>query len=90
MLNYILQRKVRLQPHHCSTGKTYHSYKGHAIPQPASLLIISYPDHPGYYLLYLDSDGNELTDTYHDTCEQALLQAEWEFGIEAEEWDIVG
>jgi hypothetical protein len=44
------------------------------------------PD-PGYLLLYLDEDGEELTDTYHESLEKALDQANWEFNIEPDEWD---
>ena len=43
----------------------------------------------GYYLLYLDSEGNELTDTYHDTLESAFDQAEWEFRVQPAEWEEV-
>ena len=42
----------------------------------------------GYYLLYLDEAGEEITDTYHDSLEQALDQAKWEFNVEPDEWDV--
>lgn len=45
------------------------------------------PD-PGYYLLYLDESGEEITDTYHDSLEKALDQAKWEFNVEPDEWDV--
>jgi hypothetical protein len=32
------------------------------------------------YLFHCDADWNTVTDTYHDTLEQALSQAEFEFG----------
>jgi hypothetical protein len=38
----------------------------------------------------LDSSGNEITDTYHDSLEDALAQANWEFDIEFDEWQTAG
>jgi len=39
--------------------------------------------------LYLDAEGNELTDTFHDTLDGALAQAEFEFGAKPNEWEVV-
>ncbi|HEV2737135.1 MAG TPA: hypothetical protein VGU66_01020 [Candidatus Elarobacter sp.] len=41
---------------------------------------------PGYYLLYLDDAGKEMTDTYHDDLDGAFEQAMAEFGLAKEEW----
>jgi hypothetical protein len=43
---------------------------------------------PGYYLFYCDDSGVEFTDTYHDSLDQALSQAEWEFRTKADEWEV--
>jgi hypothetical protein len=40
----------------------------------------------GYYLLYLDDQGEEMTDTYHETLDAALAQANAEFGVTKGEW----
>jgi hypothetical protein len=50
------------------------------------LRISQYVGDPGFYLLYLDAEGNELTDTYHETLEKAMSQAEWEFDVRPDEW----
>jgi hypothetical protein len=56
------------------------------LPTPSSLAIASYPGEDGYYLFYLDPSGEELTDTFHDSVDAAMQQAEWEFGVRPEEW----
>jgi len=35
----------------------------------------------------LDEAGTELADTYHDTIEQAISQAEFKFGVKQNEWE---
>ena len=40
----------------------------------------------GVLSLYLDAKGDELTDTYHDSLEEALAQANWEFNVDPDEW----
>jgi hypothetical protein len=88
MAGYIVLRQARLSPEHQPTGKTRHYSGAQELPIPAALQIVKYPDDPGYYLLYLGQDGGELTDTYHDTLERALSQAEWEFRLKPDEWEV--
>ncbi|MGH9906104.1 MAG: hypothetical protein ACRD8U_11055 [Pyrinomonadaceae bacterium] len=93
---YLIHRQIRLGPHHTPTGKTKH-YEGEfsseglergvELKAPHRLAIVQIPPEQGYYLLYLDEEGNELTDTYHDSLEAALEQAEWEFNVGANEWE---
>lgn len=94
--DYLLFRQIRLKPHHTATGKTKH-YQGSLSPQglergpelqtPHQLMVAQIPPDQGYYLLYLDARGNEITDTYHDSLETALEQAKWEFNVEPHEWE---
>lgn len=79
-------RHVRLGPQHRPTGKTRHYLGTSELPPPAELRIVQYTEDPGYYLLYFDNQGAELTDTYHDSLAEAMQQAEWEFGVRPEEW----
>jgi len=79
-------RYVRLGPQHQPTGKTRHYLGTRELPPPRELQIVQYAEDPGYYLLYYDEAGEELTDTYHDTLAEAMEQAEWEFGIRPGEW----
>jgi hypothetical protein len=82
-------RRITLAPQHEGTGRTTHYVGGEIAALPASLAVGSYDDDPGFYLLYYDQGGNELTDTYHDSIEAALEQAEFEFGISSGEWVAV-
>lgn len=69
-----------------ATGKTKHYILNEEMPKPMELQIVQYDGDTGFYLLYLDKEGEEMTDTYHDTIEAAFRQAEWEFNIKQEEW----
>lgn len=85
----MILQMVRLQNWHTPTGFTAHYNAQGAIPPPAILHIVQFTNDPGFYLIYLDSSGQELTDTYHETREEALLQAQQEFLVEPDEWEIV-
>jgi len=80
--------RVSIDPtRHRPTGFTEHYVDMAPIPVPTELQIVTFgPPDPGFYLLYLDSAGNELTDTFHDTVGDALLQAEREFGVRSSDW----
>jgi hypothetical protein len=56
------------------------------LPPPSELRIVKYDGDSGFYLFYCDDSGKEFTDTYHDSLEEALAQAEWEFGVKPHEW----
>jgi hypothetical protein len=85
----ILLRRVQLGPLHQPTGKTRHFYGSETLPPPSELRIVKYSDDPGFYLFYCDSNGREFTDTYHETLEAAMLQADWEFAVKRNEWEIL-
>jgi hypothetical protein len=81
-------KRARLGPqHHASLTKhTMSDGKGtRAFPPFVELEIAAYPDDKGCYLFHICADGQG-TDTWHETIEDALHQAEWEFGVKAEEW----
>ncbi len=86
MEDYVILRTVRLQERHRPTGRTRHLTGGQEMAAPSELRIVQYNGDTGYYLLYLDAKGCEQTDTYHDSIEDALAQAEWEFTVLPEEW----
>jgi hypothetical protein len=81
-----LLHRVVLSERHQPTGFTRHTLNGLPLQPPSELRIVQYRGDPGYYLLYCDSAGKELTDTYHDTIKSALEQAQAEFGVEPGEW----
>ncbi len=86
MSYYIILHSLTLGPSVIATGNTRHFRDGQLLPLPSRLLIVKIPDSQGYYLLYLDKDGEEMTDTYHDSVEDAMGQAEWEFNVKKEDW----
>jgi hypothetical protein len=79
-------RRIRLGPSHTPTGKTRHVLGSQPVPVPSELRIVQYSRDAGYYLFYCDDSGNEFTDTYHDSIDKAMAQAEWEFRVRPEEW----
>ena len=69
-----------------STGQVEHFVLGKPIEQVYALQIVSYAGDHGYYLIYLDKNGYEITDTYHNTIESAVEQATFEFKTQHCEW----
>ena len=83
-----LIKKIRLKEVHKPTGFTQHTVDDFFIDDKiVELKIIQYEGDEGYYLFYCDSDGNQLTDTYHESIASALEQAKLEFNIEFHEWE---
>ncbi len=73
---------------HRPTGATRHTVGG--VDQgPAPALAIC-QDGEGYYLFYCDADWEPVTDTWHESLEDALHQAEFEYAGSRETWVRVG
>jgi hypothetical protein len=85
-------KKVTLKEHHLSPSRTKHilsdSNGVRPFPPFTSLTVARYGEEPGYYLMHI-CDNSLGTDTWHETLEEALHQAEWEFGVLPEEWTDV-
>ena len=79
---------VVLDATHPPTGNTKHFRDGAETPSPSELRIVQYEGAPGYYLLYLNAAGQELTDTWHESVVKAKEQARWEFCVEPCHWTI--
>jgi hypothetical protein len=62
-----------------STGKTRHVAGESEVADFAGLAIAQYPSDPGFYLFYCDENWKAITDTYHETLDAAIDQAEFEF-----------
>lgn len=68
------------------TRGTVHYVKGNRLTEiPVELRIIQLGEN-GFYLIRLDKDGEELTDTFHESIDQAMHQARWEYSIEPNTW----
>jgi hypothetical protein len=48
---------------------------------------VRYEGQDGFFLLYCDESGEEMTDTWHRTLDDALDQAEFEFTVQRHEWE---
>lgn len=70
------------------TGHTRHTLSGKDVGTVSALRIMQYDGDPGFYLVYFDSQDKELTDTYHETMEGAMAQAQWEFDVTPEHWNL--
>jgi hypothetical protein len=87
---WIELQRINLQPHHQPTGNTKH-YLGspegvrQEFPRFVSLSIAQFEGDAGYYLLYHPEQGSG-TDTWHLSLDDAMHQAEFEFGVRREEW----
>jgi hypothetical protein len=80
------QYRVLLGAKHRPTGSTLHYRDGMLLGPPSELLIGYFDGSGGFYLLYLDGYGEEMTDTYHESVDKAMEQAQVEFGVTPDEW----
>ncbi len=58
---------------------------GKEFPPFIGLEIATYGPDDGFYLLYISPEGLG-TDTWHETLNDALDQAQFEFGVKTHEW----
>ena len=89
MNDWKVLRRVVLADRHQPTGRTVHRHGTNVLPTPSELRIVQIPGDAGFYLFYCNSEGNELTDTYHETLGGALEQARWEFEVLPDDWEAV-
>lgn len=91
MSEMIAIKRVTLADHHLQPGRAEHTLidsKGaRAFPAFKSLTITTYPDSQSFYLMHECEDTG--TDTWHESLDDALDQAEWEFGVQRNEWTDV-
>ena len=80
---------IKLKEKHKATNKVQHFSDGNQIVDFKELRIVTYENDPGYLIIYFDSRGQEVSDTYHESLQQALDYARWEFNIEPLEWEDI-
>ncbi len=61
------------------TGNTRHVVGGVEVTDFSVLAIAQYDGDPAVYLFYCDDAWDTITDTWHDSVEAAIHQAEFEF-----------
>jgi len=86
MIGWTTLFRVTLGPHHLNPGKTKHqlvSQSGSApFPTFKTLEIGQHDGDAGFY----HPERGPGTDTWHQTLEDAIHQAEWEFDVASTEW----
>lgn len=82
---FLAVKRVVLGNHHRRPGRTRHSINGNEFPPFVSLEIAQYPGNSGFYLLHIVANG-ATADTHHECIEEAMHQAEFEFGVQSNEW----
>ncbi len=87
MNSYRLVASIVL-PHGQRKSAAKHQVHGKVLNEIHALQIVQIAGEPGFYLLYLDSAGDELTDTLHDTLGAAMEQARFEFDIGSADWQF--
>jgi hypothetical protein len=60
------------------TGRTRHFTRRGVVSGIAWLALAKYEDDPGVYVFYCDGGWNLMTDTCHESVEQAIAHAEFE------------
>lgn len=76
--------------HRCRpTGKCRHVVGGKIPPPAIGLAICQYSNDCGYCLFYCDGEWRVVTDTYHESIEKAIEQAEFEYEGVSANWVAV-
>jgi hypothetical protein len=71
---------------HRHTGKCRHHVAGVFQGSASGLAICQYPGEDAYYLLGCNGEWEAITDTWHQTLEEAKSQAEFEYEGVAATW----
>ena len=79
-----------LDDRHAPTRATRHTVDGEPISDFAGLAICKYHDtEKEFYLFYCDAEWNVVTDTCHQSIDDAKSQAAFEFDGVAETWETL-
>ncbi len=81
-----MRLRARVREH---TGATRHTVNG--VDRSRDIATVEIADAGGgaFYLLYFDSAGKGITDTWHLSIEGAKGQAEYEFNITEADWESI-
>lgn len=84
-----LVRWSAIDDRHRPTGNCRQIIAGVVQGPAAALAICQYDGETAYYLFGCDSEWNTLTDTWHETLNDALEQAEFEYEGVSRTWNVV-
>ncbi len=71
---------------HQFTGNCRQIVAGQLMGPMKGLAICKYDEEDAYYLFGCDEDWESITDTWHETIEEAMEQAEFEYKGSKETW----
>ena len=71
---------------HDPTGSCRHVVGGQLMGAFAGLAIAQYPGEDAFYLLYCDEHWDDVTDTWHQSLEEAKARAEAEYAGVTQTW----
>jgi len=74
---------------HAFTGKTRHTVRGELIGAMSGLAICQPKGTQEFYLFGCDGDWNVVTDTWHQSLEEARAQAEFEYEGVSTTWSYL-
>lgn len=77
---------LQLNDANIQTGNTKHYISGNEQNNFSNLAICQYTNDQGFYLFYCDENWNNITDTWHESIEDAIEQAEFEFSGTTHQW----
>jgi hypothetical protein len=84
-----LVRWSAIDDRHRPTGSSRQIVAGIVQGAAAGLAICQYEGETAYYLFGCDSEWNPVTDTWHETLDDALKQAEFEYEGVSSTWRVV-
>jgi hypothetical protein len=68
-------------------SRTRHWINGERVADFTKLELATYVGRAGYFLLRFRADDTG-TDTWHQNLDDAFHQAEWEFGVTSNDWQM--
>ena len=78
----------RIDERHTSTEACRHFVDGQLIGPAWGLAICQFDGDDGFYLFRCSDDFTPVTDTYHDSIEEAKEQAEAEYRGVSQTWEV--
>jgi hypothetical protein len=61
-----------------------------AFPPAVVLEIVQYEGDSSFFLLSISADGSCSSDTWHQSIDDAKHQAEYQYGVQKDEWIAIG
>ena len=81
----VVLRTARIFPA-AHAGNTRHEVAGERVKAASRLAIAHYPGQAGFYLFGCDDSWSVMTDTWHESLEGAIAQAEFEYAGSYNAW----